>query len=98
MSRDLLDSTTLQEALQRLPGWEADGSCLRKTFQFPTYLSGIDFVSALAVEAERMNHHPDLFIGWRKVVVTLSTHSAKGITALDVELARLSDRLFPAAS
>jgi 4a-hydroxytetrahydrobiopterin dehydratase len=39
-----------------------------------------------------MNHHPDLMVGWRKVSISLSTHSAGGITALDFELAAKADR------
>ena len=41
--------------------------------------------------AEAMNHHPDLFVGWRKVTVRLSTHSAGGLTLLDLDLARRAD-------
>ena len=63
-----------------------------KEFQFPSYLAGIEFVRALAEEAEVMNHHPDLSVGWRKVTVSLSTHSAGGITGLDFELAEKADR------
>ena len=62
-----------------------------KTFKFSSYLAGIDFVSRLAHAAEAMNHHPDLFVGWRKVTVRLSTHSAGGLTLLDLDLARRAD-------
>lgn len=88
MTRELLTKDAILTALETLPGWETTGSGLKKTFSFTSYMAGIDFVTAAAREAEAMNHHPDLHVGWRKVGVELSTHSAGGITALDVELAR----------
>lgn len=93
MKRELLDAEAITTALTGLPGWEAEGNCLRKTFSFPSYMAGIAFVQSAAEAAERMNHHPDLHVGWRKVGVSLSTHSAGGITELDLELARLLDAI-----
>lgn len=93
MTRDLLTPDAVSAAIESLKGWESNGSSLKKTFTFPSYLTGIDFVNAVAKEAEAMNHHPDLHVGWRKVGVELSTHSAGGITALDIELARRMNAL-----
>lgn len=90
--RTLLSETEIQDALRELPGWAVEGLELVKAFRFPSYLDGIRFVNALAQEAEAMNHHPDLIVGWRVVTVRLSTHSAKGLTALDVTLAKVADR------
>ena len=70
-----------------------EGLELVKTFRFPAYLTGIDFVSLLGQAAEVMNHHPDLLVSWRKVTMRISTHSAGGLTELDVALAREADRL-----
>ena len=93
MKPTLLKPDELATALQSLPGWELSGQAMVKRFDFPSYLAGIDFVVQVAKEAEAMNHHPDLLIGWRKVTATLSTHSAGGVTELDLILARkMNDR------
>lgn len=86
---ELLDPDTLRQRLAALPGWRVEGAELVKTFAFPSYLGGIDFVNTLARHAEAMNHHPDLIVGWRKVTVRLSTHSAGRVTELDLKLAAL---------
>lgn len=87
MKPELLHDTTIQAELLKLPGWEVEGSALVKNFQFASYLAGIEFVRQGAHLAEAMNHHPEMWVGWRKVTVRLSTHSAGGLTALDFELA-----------
>ncbi len=93
MSREPLSADELAALSETLPGWAVQGVELVKTLTFPSYLAGIEFVANLAREAEAMNHHPDLQVGWRKVTVRLSTHSAGALTALDVELARRADAL-----
>jgi 4a-hydroxytetrahydrobiopterin dehydratase len=93
MKRTLLTEEEIAAALTTLEGWSVEGNELVKTFRFPSYLAGIDFVSRLGQAAEAMNHHPDLLVGWRKVAMRVSTHSAGGLTELDVTLAREADRL-----
>ncbi len=86
MSR-LLDSEEIDKALSDLPEWERVGDSIRLTHKASDFLTGIAIVSAVAEEAEGMDHHPDIDIRWRTLTFTLSTHSAGGITQLDVELA-----------
>lgn len=87
MKPELLSESAVQQQLTSLPGWQVEGAELVKEFRFKSYLSGIEFVRRVAMLAEEMNHHPDLLVGWRKVTVHLSTHSAGGLTALDFVLA-----------
>ena len=87
-----LSSKDLDACLALLPGWVEEGSEIVKTFAFSSYLDGIEFVNSVAHQAEAMNHHPDLVVGWRKVTVRLTTHSAGGITELDLRLARNCDQ------
>ena len=75
------------------PGWERADGALSKTFAFETYAAGIAFVVQLGFAAEARDHHPDLFVGYRRVRVAWSTHDASGITALDTELAERTDAL-----
>jgi len=82
-----LSDIDIQRELARLPGWSRRGDVLVKTYQFPTFRAGIDFVSRVARAADAADHHPDIDIRYTKVVCTLSTHSAGGITAKDLALA-----------
>jgi 4a-hydroxytetrahydrobiopterin dehydratase len=83
----LLDEPEVNRQLETLPGWSTDGSSLRRSIEFPSFPEAIAAVALLAIDAEEMNHHPDIDIRWRTVNLTLSTHSAGGITQLDIELA-----------
>ena len=85
---DRLSDIAIQRELGTLPGWSRRGDVITKTFQFRTFLSGINFVSAVAKAADAADHHPDIDIRYTKVVCTLSTHSAGGITQKDLDLAR----------
>ena len=88
----ILSTEDLHAHLALLPGWAVEGREIVKTYTFPTYLSGIKFVNSVAHQAEGMNHHPDLVVGWRKVTVRLTTHSAGGITELDLRLAQFCEQ------
>lgn len=87
LHRDRLSDITIQRELGRLPGWSRRGDALVKTYAFPSYLAGLDFVTRVAHAAEAANHHPDIDLRYAKVVCTLSTHSAGGITQKDLDLA-----------
>jgi 4a-hydroxytetrahydrobiopterin dehydratase len=92
--RRLLRADEVAALVGRLAGWEIVDGGLEKVFGFGAYLEGIEFVRRLAEVAEAMDHHPDLSVGWRKVGVRLTTHSAKGVTRLDGELAEAAEKLF----
>jgi 4a-hydroxytetrahydrobiopterin dehydratase len=83
-----LSDLEIQRALGTLPGWARRGEVLTKSFTFPTFAEGISFVQRVAKAADGMNHHPDIDIRYTKVVLTLSTHDAGGITEADLSLAR----------
>ena len=88
-----LSDITIQRELGSLPGWSRRGEVITKTFQFRTFLSGISFVSAVAKAAEAADHHPDIDIRYTKIVCTLSTHSAGGITQKDLDMAGQIERV-----
>ncbi|MGI9267067.1 MAG: 4a-hydroxytetrahydrobiopterin dehydratase [Akkermansiaceae bacterium] len=83
----LLTSEEVARGLEALDSWEIVESELIKVFKFGDYLEGIEFAGQCGKIAEEMNHHPDLLIQWRKVTVSISTHSAGGLTALDFDFA-----------
>lgn len=88
-----LAAEEIESRLAAMSGWTINDVSLVKSYRFASYLDGITFVNAAAQAAERMNHHPDMLVQWRRVEVRLSTHSAGGITLLDFELADVLDAL-----
>jgi 4a-hydroxytetrahydrobiopterin dehydratase len=92
-SRELLDPASVSIALEGLQGWSADGNAsIKKTFNFESHIQAMGFVTKVAMEAEVMDHHPDLRIVYNRVEITLNTHDAGGVTALDMELATKIER------
>jgi 4a-hydroxytetrahydrobiopterin dehydratase len=73
--------------------WEKYGNCIRREFKFADFSGSVDFVNRLTPVANEMNHHPDLFISWNLVRVSLISHSEHGITEKDFELAKKLDEL-----
>jgi 4a-hydroxytetrahydrobiopterin dehydratase len=91
----LLEPAEIAEQLKSLPGWSSDGTSLLRSIEFGSFPEAIAAVATLAIDAEEMNHHPDIDIRWRTVHLTLSTHSAGGITQLDIELAHRIEQHTP---
>lgn len=85
---DVLSEEQVAEALSDLPEWSGDAEQLRRTIEFQDFPTAIRAVAQVADVAESMDHHPDIDIRWRTLTFTLSTHSAGGVTALDLDLAR----------
>lgn len=83
-----LSDIEIQRELGALTGWTRKGTVLTRTFAFPTFLAGIEWVRRVSEVAELREHHPDIDIRYTKITLCLSTHSAGGITAKDFELAR----------
>ncbi len=93
MAKPKLSDIEIQRELGTLPGWARRGDALVKTFAFGTFPDGINFVTRVAKLAEEMQHHPDLDIRYTKIIATLSTHDAGGITAMDIRFASEMERL-----
>jgi 4a-hydroxytetrahydrobiopterin dehydratase len=91
--RARLDDAAIAAALATLPGWERHGDAIVRRFTFATFAEGIRFVDRVAAAADRADHHPDIDIRWTTVTMSLSTHSAGGLTKQDVALAAVIDRL-----
>lgn len=84
----LLDSTALARELAATPEWEQAGDAIVKTVKLADFKAAIAYVNQVAERAEAADHHPDITIQWNKVTLTLSTHSAGGLTDKDFALAR----------
>jgi len=73
--------------LRSTKGWKLRGSEIQKIFIHKDFARAMGFVQSVALLAEKMNHHPDIDIRWNKVLLSLSTHSAGGLTEKDFALA-----------
>jgi 4a-hydroxytetrahydrobiopterin dehydratase len=91
--RTLLTEDQIAIGLAKLDGWSRAGSEIRKSWKFKDFVVAMEFVNAVAAHAEKLDHHPDINIRWNKVDLTLSTHSAGGLTSLDFTLAETIDKI-----
>ena len=90
-----LSPDELSAALPGLPRWSGDGDGIRRTVELPAFRDAVDAIVRIADVAEEMDHHPDVDLRWRTLHLTLVSHSAGGVTELDLELARRIDALLP---
>ena len=76
-----------QQYLTSLQGWTILDNSIVKEYKFKSYLEGLDFANKIGHIAEEQDHHPDILIGWRRVTLTLTTHSIKGLSENDFIMA-----------
>ena len=81
--------------LQELKGWSKveTRDAIFKSFKFKNFHQAFGLMTEAALVAEKMDHHPEWFNVYSRVDVTLTTHSAKGVTELDVTLAKAMDEI-----
>ena len=96
---EILSEADRKAALPSLgeAGWSAvEGrDAIRKVWKFKSFSEAWGFMSRAALQAEKLNHHPEWSNVYNVVDVTLTTHAAKGLSELDLELARRMDKLAP---
>jgi 4a-hydroxytetrahydrobiopterin dehydratase len=85
---DTLTAEQVDAELAATPGWELADAQITRTVTRKDFRDALLYVNAVGFLAERASHHPDIVISWNKVTLTLSTHSAGGLTAKDFALAR----------
>lgn len=90
-----LSGNELDERIRSLSGWELKDGKLQKTFKFSNFIEAFGFMTRIALEAEKINHHPEWLNVYNTVTVKLSTHDAGGITDYDIKLANIIDRTKP---
>jgi 4a-hydroxytetrahydrobiopterin dehydratase len=95
MAAARLNDVEKAEALASLPGWALvpGREAITKRFLFADFNAAFGWMSRVAMAAEKLDHHPEWTNVYRTVEVTLSTHDAGGLTALDVTLAKAMDRM-----
>lgn len=88
----VLPPAEVQRELMELDGWTFDGRAIHRRFTFDGFPEAVAFVQRLVAGAESADHHPDLEIHYRHVDVTYTTHTAGGVTLLDISGAREAAR------
>jgi len=91
---DLLTDSQIEERLAGLAEWRREGDAIVRDREVPDFAAAIAWVDAIAAEAERRNHHPDILVhGWNHVRLTVTNHSAGGLTQADFDLAAAIEAL-----
>jgi 4a-hydroxytetrahydrobiopterin dehydratase len=90
---DKLPDNEIESRLAGIEGWSREGDAITKAFKNDDFVGSVRFVDSLVEPAEDMGHHPDLSISWDEVKVTITNHSAGGLTEADFELAKRIDAL-----
>ena len=83
----LLTEDEIAAALGQAAGWELTGNSITRSIKLGDFRDAMIYVGAVAHLAQAANHHPDIAISWNQVTLTLSTHSAGGLTEADFALA-----------
>lgn len=77
-----------------LKDWKFDGNAVTRDLTFKNFVGAFSFMTAIALEAEKMDHHPDWRNVYNQVSIALNTHSANGITQNDFDLAKTIDSTY----
>lgn len=87
----MLTETEVAEGLRGLPGWEKVGNAIQKKFKFKDFVEATAFLVKVGFAAEALDHHPDITWSYSRVTLSLTTHSASGLTQKDLSLAKKID-------
>jgi len=94
MSRPpLLSENEVRARLATHPAWTIRDGCLQREFRFAGFSEAFGFMARAALFAEKLDHHPDWSNAFNRIVVSLRTHDAGGVTDLDFRLAAEMDRI-----
>ena len=87
-----LNKDVIEKLLNDLDGWTYSDNHIQRDFELKDFVEATSFVLGVCMEAEKMDHHPDILLhGWNKVKISISTHSAGGVTEKDFQLAKKID-------
>ena len=93
MATTKLGSDEITQRLAKLPQWKVENAKLHREYKFGSFVEAFGFMASCALVAEKLDHHPEWFNVYSRVVVDLTTHDAGGISARDFELAEHMDRI-----
>ena len=82
----LISPDEVQKSIS-LYNWQYNNNKIYKSYSFKTYIEGVDFINQIVKVAERNNHHPDIFLTWCKVEISITSHDLGGVTTKCINLA-----------
>jgi 4a-hydroxytetrahydrobiopterin dehydratase len=88
-----LSQSEITQEVGKLDGWEVVNGKINKTFEFDDFVQAFGFMTKVAMNAEKMNHHPEWFNVYNRVRIELVTHDVSGISNYDIALARIIDTI-----
>ena len=91
----LLPQEEIDDRLSRFDNWRQEARCILRDFEFPSFKASMAFVNQVAELAEEIDHHPDISINYTRVTLSITTHSAGGLTRRDFRLAGKIDGVVP---
>lgn len=94
MRASRLSPHEISARLASVPGWTLDGNAIRRQFVFGNFREAVAFLVLVAFDAEEADHHPDVTLNYKRLTLSLSTHSEGGLTGKDFDLAILIDQRF----
>jgi 4a-hydroxytetrahydrobiopterin dehydratase len=86
-----LESDEIELELSKIDNWTFDEDRIKKTFEFKDFGDAFAFMTRMAIEIEKMNHHPEWFNVYNKIKVELTTHDVNGLSMYDFKLAKIMD-------
>lgn len=93
MGMTKIPSNEIENALKNMEGWSVVEGKLHKEFKFDDFNEAFGFMTRAAMHIEKMNHHPEWFNVYNKLIIDLTTHDAGGITENDIKLAKTLNSL-----
>ncbi|MEZ4753003.1 MAG: 4a-hydroxytetrahydrobiopterin dehydratase [Bdellovibrionota bacterium] len=91
MANEKLSLADVKSKLTDIPGWSLENDKLKREFIFKNFIQAFGFMSKMAMVSEKINHHPEWFNVYKKVLIELTTHDAGGITELDFKWAKAAN-------
>ncbi len=88
-----LSSSDAKKRFKLLKNWSINKNHLEKDYEFEDFNQALNFVNRVAIIAERLDHHPDIYLSYGKVKIILYTHSIKGLSEKDFNLATFVDKI-----
>ena len=88
-----LTEKEIQQQVSKLSGWKVVSGKINKSFEFDDFVQAFGFMTKVAMEAEKMNHHPEWFNVYNRVRIDLMTHDVDGISNYDIKLAKTIDKI-----
>jgi 4a-hydroxytetrahydrobiopterin dehydratase len=89
-----LSDEEIKREIDKNPDWIVENGKLSRTLEFDNFVQAFGFMTEIAIEAEKINHHPEWFNVYNRLKIELVTHDVKGISNYDFKLARIINKLY----